>query len=132
MRAYAPSGPRRVRDAPESALMPEPVPIHRPLVSVVIIGRNDNFRGDALYRLSTSLSFLAQSAAHAGILDEVEIIVVDWISERPLSSEVALAPEARRATAFLAVTPEMIRSHGYGRGWHATLARECRGEARER
>ena len=44
-----------------------------PLVSFVIIGRNDGYMGDYRYRLGTSLSFLAQSAARAGLLDEAAL-----------------------------------------------------------
>ena len=71
------------------------------LVSFVIIGRNDDYMGDYLYRLGTSLSFLAQSIERTGSLDEVEVLVVDWASDRPLACDVPLAPAARRITTFL-------------------------------
>lgn len=93
--------------------MPESVAGRRPLVSFVIMGRNDDYMGDYLYRLGTSLSFLAQSAESAHLLDEIEVLVVDWASERPLSTDVRLVPAAKQITAFLHVTPDIVGSR-YG------------------
>jgi hypothetical protein len=111
--------------------MTESIPGVRPLVSFVIVGRNDDYMGDYLYRLGTSVSFLAQSAERAGLLDDVEVLVVDWASERPLAADLPLAPAARRITTFLQVSPE---SAGSREGtWHPTRAvnvgvRRARGE----
>src|SRR5687768_7321692 len=103
----------------------------RPLVSFVIIGRNDGYMGDYLYRLATSLSFLAQSAEAAALLDQIEVLVVDWASTRPLSADLPLTAAARRITRFLEVTPEVIA--GRPAEWHPTCAvnvgvRRARGE----
>ena len=104
------------RHTPRSAAGPGP------LVSFVIIGRNDNYMGDYLYRLGTSISFLAQSAERAGLLRAVEVVVVDWGSERPLGRDLPLAASARRITRFLEVTPGMLRArHGEAR-WLPTTA----------
>lgn len=116
-----------------SARMSESTPGNRPLVSFVIIGRNDDYMGEYLYRLGTSVSFLAQSAERAGLLDEIEVLVVDWASERPLSRDVPLAPAARRITTFLQVTPEIVGSRYGTVRWIPTCAvnvgvRRARGE----
>lgn len=102
-------------------------------MSFVIIGRNDDYMGDYLYRLGTTLSFLAQSAEAAGLHDQVEVLVVDWASERPLAVDLPLHAAARRITVFLEVKPDVVhRRFGEAR-WLPTVAvnvgiRRARGE----
>ena len=105
----------------------------RPLVSFVIIGRNDDYMGDYLYRLGTCLSFLARNARRAGVLDDIEVLVVDWASDQPLARVLPLVPAARRITTFLEVTPDIVRSRVGAVRWHPTCAinagvRRARGE----
>ena len=78
-------------------------PRERPLISFVVIGRNDDYMGDYLYRLGTSLSFLAESASVTGFADALEIVVVDWASAVPLSAVLPLTPEARQLVRFIQV-----------------------------
>jgi hypothetical protein len=93
-----------------------------PLVSFVIIGRNDDYMGDYQYRLATSLSFLAESAGRAQLLEQLEVLVVDWASERPLATELPLTPEARRITTFLHVRPEILQARYGATRWIPTCA----------
>jgi hypothetical protein len=93
-----------------------------PLLSVVIVGRNDGYMGDYLYRLGTTLSVWGVSAATSGRPDEVEFVVVDWGSERPLAEHLNLASAARERTRFVEVPVEMARGGRDGLGIHATLA----------
>src|SRR5207344_2531201 len=102
--------------------MPPPVSPPLPLVSVVIIGRNDGYMGDYLYRLGTSLAFLARSAERAGLLDEMEVLVVDWASEQPLSGALTLTAAAHRVTRFLTITPDMMRASDEAGRWRPTRA----------
>ena len=113
--------------------MADSTPRRRPLVSFVIIGRNDDYMGDYLYRLGTCLSFLARSAERVGLLDDIELVVVDWASEHPLARVLPLVPAARRITTFLEVTPDMVRSRFGAVRWMPTCAinvgvRRARGE----
>jgi hypothetical protein len=102
--------------------MADTAPGRRPLVSFVLIGRNDDYRGDYLYRLGTCLSFLARNAERVGLLDDIEVLVVDWASERPLARVLPLVPAARRITAFLEVTPDLVRSRVGAVRWIPTCA----------
>lgn len=113
--------------------MADVTPGRRPLVSFVIIGRNDDYMGDYLYRLGTCLSFLARSAERVRLLDDIEVLVVDWASERPLARVLPLASAARRITTFFEVTPDMVRSRFGSVRWTPTCAinvgvRRARGE----
>jgi hypothetical protein len=113
--------------------MSESLPGSRPAVSFVIVGRNDDYMGDYLYRLGTSLSFLARSVEAAGLRDDVEVIVVDWASPRPLAGALPLGEAARRITRFLEVTPEMVRARWGTERWVPSCAvnvgvRRARGE----
>jgi len=98
--------------------MPAGLQGRRPLVSFVIIGRNDDYMGDYLYRLGTSLSFLAQSAERAGLLDQVEVLVVDWASERPLAADLPLTSAARRHDHISSGLPESVGSRDGTARWH--------------
>jgi hypothetical protein len=91
-------------------------------VSFVIIGRNDDYMGDYLYRLGTCLSFLARNAQRAGVLDDIEVLVVDWASDHPLARVLPLVPAARRITTFLEVTPDIVRTRFGAVRWHPTCA----------
>ena len=94
-----------------------------PLVSFVIMGRNDGYMGDYLYRLGTTLSFLGESAAAAGLAGELEAVVVDWGSERPLADELPLTQSGRAVTRFIAVPRPMIAErYGSPDRWHPSCA----------
>ena len=105
----------------------------RPLLSVVIIGRNDGYMGDYLYRLATSVSFLARNAESIGLLDRLDVTIVDWASETPLARVLPLDPVARRITTFAEVPPEAVRTRFGAMPWLASTAvnvgvRRARGE----
>jgi hypothetical protein len=104
-----------------------------PLVSFVIIARNDDYMGDYLYRLGTSVSFLAESARRSGLLDAMEVVIVDWASARPLADDLPLTADARAMTRFLEVTPAIVESVYGSVRWVPTCAvnvgvRRARGE----
>ena len=94
----------------------------RPLVSFVIIARNDDYMGDYRYRLGTSVSFLAESAAAAGLGDDLEVLIVDWASERPLANDLPLNASARRITSFIPVTTDVVVARYGEPRWLPTVA----------
>ena len=75
----------------------------RPLLSFSMAGRNDNFMGDFTWRLSTTINFIARSAARLNRLKEIEIVVTDWNSDVPLHKVLELVPEAKEITKFISV-----------------------------
>ncbi len=80
-----------------------------PLLSLVLCSRNDQFQGDSLWRLETTLNHAARQAADLGRLDDVEVIVADWGSEEPLRDAVRLSEEAARIVRFLTVPVALAR-----------------------
>ena len=80
-----------------------------PLLSLVLCSRNDQFQGDSLWRLETTLNHVARQAADLGRLDDVEVIVADWGSEQPLRDAVRLSEEAARIVRFLTVPVALAR-----------------------
>ena len=82
----------------------------RPLVSFIISARNDDYAGNYRYRLSTSISFLALQAKRLDRLDDVQIVVTDWNSPRPLRLDIPLTDDARRITRFIEVPPELVEA----------------------
>lgn len=79
----------------------------RPLLSLIMTGRNDSYMGDFKWRLASAVNFAARSAAAIGRLEDLEIVVSDWNSEVPLYKEVTLVPEALSITRFVYVPPEI-------------------------
>jgi hypothetical protein len=81
-----------------------------PLLSMILIGRNDSYMGNFRYRLTTAINFLARGLAAIGRLDDVEILVTDWNSPQPLADAVPLTPDAARVCRFLVVRPEIAQA----------------------
>lgn len=77
------------------------------LLSLIIGGRNDNFMGNFKWRLAATLNFMAESLSRIGRLDDVEVVVCDWGSERPLHLEMKLTPLARQIARFVVVPPHI-------------------------
>ena len=76
-----------------------------PLLSIIILARNDDFHGDYRWRVSTCPNFLARGLTTLGRQGDVEIIVCDWGSEIPLHKELVLHPAARELVRFPARPP---------------------------
>jgi len=82
---------------------------HAPVLTLVIASRNDRHMGDSVWRLQTALNYTARSAAQAGRLHDVEILVTDWGSETPLRTVLRLSPAAAGIVSFLHVPPDEAR-----------------------
>ena len=76
------------------------------LLSFVIMTRNDDYQGNAKWRLEMTLQFLAHNLQRIGKLDRCEILVVDWQSAVPLHEVLVLSDEARSITRFVCATPD--------------------------
>ena len=81
-----------------------------PTLSLVICSRNDDYMGNSLYRLQTSLNYLALQVSLLHREDDVEVIVTDWGSEIPLRQAIALTPDAAKITHFIEVPPALALS----------------------
>ncbi len=80
---------------------------NNPLLSLVICSRNDDHGGKSLWRLETTLNFLADEAEASMGTQTLEVIVCDWGSEQPLSGAMRLSRGAARITRFLEVPVEL-------------------------
>lgn len=93
------------------------------LLSIVLCGRNDNYLGDFKYRITTAINYLCRNAKKIGRLNEIEVVVVDWNSETPLSKTLLLLPEACEVTKFIIVPPKIASEYNAdGQVFHATCA----------
>ncbi len=78
----------------------------RKLLSILIVGRNDDYLGNYTYRLQTCLNFLAQNLKTLGRLDDVEVVLVDWNSAgETLADVLKVSPEAASILRFVIVPP---------------------------
>lgn len=76
-------------------------------LSLILCSRNDHYAGNAVWRLQTSLNYLALQAEALKRASAVEVIVTDWGSRIPLRQALVLSPVAARMTRFLEVPPEL-------------------------
>lgn len=77
------------------------------LLSLVIIGRNDNYMGNFKYRLTTAINFLAKQIEALNHLDNIEILITDWNSDTALSGVLDLTATAAQLCKFIRVPPEV-------------------------
>jgi glycosyltransferase involved in cell wall biosynthesis len=77
------------------------------LLTFVILARNDDYMGNARWRLETTLDFLGRSLCELGRLDDVEVLIVDWQSAHPLHLELSLSQKIASITRFL-IVPSLI------------------------
>ena len=82
-----------------------------PDISFCFFGRNDNYTPDFLYRLSTTINFIAASAEQINALTRVEIVVVDWASDMPLSQVVSLSPAGAQIAKFVYVDQQTAETY---------------------
>jgi hypothetical protein len=62
--------------------------------------------GNPMWRLQTSLNYLAAQVVGLGRMAEVDVIVTDWGSKSPVHEVLKLSPAAVELTSFLVVPPE--------------------------
>lgn len=79
--------------------------------SFVLCSRNDNYHGNPVWRLQTSLNYLAQSytefCQRSCSPFQVEVIVADWGSKIPLRTTLVLTEEASEIVRFVEI-PECM------------------------
>ena len=66
------------------------------LLTIVVIGRNDNYKGDFNKRLENSINYNCQKVNELGYNSRIEILLVDWNSEVPIQNDLILNEEAKK------------------------------------
>lgn len=77
----------------------------KPVLSLILCSRNDQYMGNPVWRLQTTLNYTAQNLQELGREDQVEIIVADWGSDIPLYKVLQLSPVAARIVSFVVIPP---------------------------
>ena len=79
------------------------------ILSLILCSRNDSYMGNSRWRLETSINLALLNAKKANFLDNLEIIVSDWGSKKPLSKVLLLIPEAEGRVKFFYTPPEIAK-----------------------
>ena len=79
------------------------------LLSICMMGRDDDYMLDFQYRITTTINHLARSINNLGQQGKVEILVTDWGSQVPMAQSLELSPEAAEVCRFIYVPTEVIR-----------------------
>ncbi len=78
-------------------------------LSLVLCSRNDNYLGNSLWRLETTLNYISDEVFDSGFDKDVEIILTDWGSERCLRNSLRLSNTASHLTKFLEIPPNIAK-----------------------
>ena len=81
----------------------------RKLLSICMVGRNDDYGGNFRYRLGTALNHMAKNIGELNLFGLIEVVVTDWNSEHKLGDALTLSPEARQLVRFVYVPPEIAK-----------------------
>ncbi|CAK0768748.1 conserved hypothetical protein [Gammaproteobacteria bacterium] len=93
------------------------------LLSIVLCGKNDNYLGDFKYRIQSAINYAGINCTKAGFQDMVEILIVDWNSDTPLSQELKLLPDAYDMCRYVEVPSGVASSyHLNGRQFNTEAA----------
>lgn len=79
----------------------------KPALSLIICSRNDNYMGNPMWRLATTVNYLSEKIFAEGREKEIEIIVADWGSKVPISEVLKLSPTSAQLTYFIHI-PETL------------------------
>lgn len=83
----------------------------RPLLSLCLSGRNDNYGFNFKRRFVQAMNFLAWSARKAGVEKQIEVVFADWNSEIPLSRTIRLSDGAAEMVRFLEIPPDLAAEY---------------------
>ena len=79
------------------------------LLTIVVIGRNDNYRGNFKNRLENSINYNCKNIDDLGYGSKVEMLLVDWNSEIPIQNDLILNESALRICRFININPSLAR-----------------------
>lgn len=93
------------------------------MLTICMIARNDNYCGNFLYRLQTSINYIANAVKELNLHHAVEILIVDWNSDSKLSNDLHISPDAAQIIKFIHVPPEEATQHNpEGKAFNTTLS----------
>jgi len=76
-------------------------------LSLILCSRNDNYNGDSVGRLTTSLNHNSKMFKEL----DAEIVLTDWGSDIPLSETLDLSGDAREIIRFVYVPPNIAQKY---------------------
>lgn len=77
------------------------------VLSLIICSRNDDYMGNPMWRLATTINYLVEKIILEKRENEVEIIVADWGSKVPIAEVLKLSPMSAQLTGFVHI-PETL------------------------
>jgi hypothetical protein len=78
-------------------------------LSLILCSRNDEYMGNSLWRLQTTLNYAAKQVHDLARESQVEVLVADWGSDIPLREVLELSSAAARIVSFIEIAPEVAQ-----------------------
>src|SRR6266571_4324148 len=80
-----------------------------PVLSLILCSRNDRYMGNSIWRLETTLNYVAKRVHELGREADVEVLIADWGSEIQLKDVLHLTMAASKIVSFVRIPPEIAR-----------------------
>jgi len=80
-----------------------------PVLSLILCSRNDRYMGNSIWRLETTLNYVAKRVHELGREADVEVLIADWGSEIQLKDVLHLTTAASKIVSFVRIPPEIAR-----------------------
>lgn len=81
-------------------------------ISYVLVSRNDNYCGDSVGRLTTTLNHTGDILFKKGKLDQSEVVLIDWNSPNaPLSEVLSLNENIKQILKIVTIPPQIANKY---------------------
>ena len=81
------------------------------LLTIIIIARNDNYKGNFKNRLANSINYNCKKIDELGYASKVEMLIVDWNSNIPIQNDLPLIEEAVKICRFINIKPSLAANY---------------------
>ncbi len=81
------------------------------LLTIVLTGRNDNYKGNFKNRLANSINYNCKNIDELGYGSKVEMLLVDWNSDIPIQNDLPLIGAAVKICRFINVKPSLAANY---------------------
>ncbi|MDT7041529.1 hypothetical protein [Candidatus Nitronereus thalassa] len=80
-----------------------------PKISFIVCSRNDNYMGNPMWRLETTVNYLIKNLVKVDRVQEAEIIIADWGSSTPIRDVLNIDRAGKDIVRFICIPPSIAK-----------------------